>query len=167
MGDSLFARLGATAATRPLCQPWQSARAYYESGRDIGDEYRYILDRQQARAFPGNMLERPGLLLNPWALRATESDKERLAAGGAYAGRAAQEAKAERSAIAFKAVKDAEVPEGFASRSGSTTNHCSRASIGVRPSRRSSTSQTKLCEAIWFNSSEGPEAIATLRGARS
>ena len=111
----LFDRLGAAAAARPLCQPWQPARAYYESGRDIGDEYRYILDRQQARTFPGNMLERPGLLLNPWALRATESDKERLAAGGAYAGRAAQEAKAERSAMAFKAVKDAEVPEGFAS----------------------------------------------------
>lgn len=111
----LFERLGAAAVARPLCQPWQPARAYYESGRDIGDEYRYILDRQQARMFHGNMLERPGLLLNPWALRTTESDKERLAAGGAYAGRAAREDKAERSVMASMARKDDEVPEGFAS----------------------------------------------------
>jgi len=111
----LFARLGAAAVARPLCQPWQPARAYYESGRDIGDEYRYILDRQQTRTFPGNMLERPGLLLNPWALRSTESDKEQLAGGGAYADRAAKEAKAERSAPAAKALMAPGIPEGFAS----------------------------------------------------
>jgi hypothetical protein len=46
-------------------------RAAYVSGRDIGDEYRYVLDRQQAPRRPGTMLERPGLLLNPWSLRAT------------------------------------------------------------------------------------------------
>ncbi|MBP8800556.1 MAG: hypothetical protein KBI41_03400 [Kiritimatiellae bacterium] len=112
----LFARLGATAAARPLCQPWQSARAFYESGRDIGDEYRYILDRQQARTFPGNMLERPGLLLNPWALRTTDSDKERLKAGGAYAGRAAREAKADGRGAAVPAERGgAGTTEGFAS----------------------------------------------------
>jgi hypothetical protein len=39
----------------------------YHSGRSIGDEYRYILDRRLATKYPGNMLARPGLLLNPWA----------------------------------------------------------------------------------------------------
>jgi hypothetical protein len=45
----------------------------YLSGRDIGDEYRYILERKYARKFPGNMLKRPSLLLNPWAVRKTET----------------------------------------------------------------------------------------------
>jgi hypothetical protein len=41
----------------------------YAAGRDIGDEYRYILERRYAQKFPGNMLARPGLLLNPWEKR--------------------------------------------------------------------------------------------------
>jgi hypothetical protein len=41
-------------------------------GRDIGDEYRYILERRYAQKFPGNMLARPGLLLNPWEKRKTD-----------------------------------------------------------------------------------------------
>ncbi len=45
----------------------------YHSGREIGDEYRYILDRRFAKKYPGNMLRRPGLLLNPWALDKTET----------------------------------------------------------------------------------------------
>jgi len=40
----------------------------YHSGREIGDEYRYILERRFATKFPGNMLDRPSMLLNPWAL---------------------------------------------------------------------------------------------------
>lgn len=61
------------------------ARSIYLSGRDIGDEYRYILDRKRADIFPGNMLERPGLLLNPWALRTTSTGIASPTAGSAYA----------------------------------------------------------------------------------
>ena len=43
------------------------------SGRDIGDEYRYVLDRGRHPRRPGTLLERPGLLLNPFALRTTRS----------------------------------------------------------------------------------------------
>ena len=32
-------------------------RSVYLSGRNIGDEYRYILDRKYARKYPGNMLK--------------------------------------------------------------------------------------------------------------
>jgi hypothetical protein len=39
----------------------------YSVGRDIGDEYRYILARRDAAKFPGNMRRRPSLLLNPWS----------------------------------------------------------------------------------------------------
>jgi len=48
----------------------------YVAGRQIGDEYRYILDRRQAEKYPGNMLTRPSLLLNPWALRETDSGRQ-------------------------------------------------------------------------------------------
>jgi hypothetical protein len=85
----LFGRLGYAGTPGLLQQPWLRARTFYESGRDIGDEYRYIIDRQQTVKYPGNMLERPGLLLNPWALRATEAQAEILEEGRAYAGRAA------------------------------------------------------------------------------
>ena len=86
----LFGLLGPGGAAGLLAQPLPPARTFYESGRDIGDEYRYILDRQAAVKYPGNMLERPGLLLNPWAVRATEAEAERLAEGREYAGRAAE-----------------------------------------------------------------------------
>ncbi len=52
----------------------------YSGGRAIGDEYRYILERRYATKYPGNMLPRPGLLLNPWDKRTT--DTQALAMGG-------------------------------------------------------------------------------------
>ncbi len=52
-----------------------------ESGRTLSDEARYILDRRHAPQFPGNRLERPGLLLNPWERRDTTAETERLGAG--------------------------------------------------------------------------------------
>ncbi len=57
------------------------AESVYLAGRNIGDEYRYIIDRKYAKKFPGNTLERPSLLLNPWVLRSTETG-EQVAAGG-------------------------------------------------------------------------------------
>jgi hypothetical protein len=57
----------------------------YLSGRDIGDEYRYILERREQDPFPGNMLVRPGLLLNPWAIRDTDTGKQQAVVGGEYA----------------------------------------------------------------------------------
>jgi hypothetical protein len=57
------------------------AESIYLTGRNIGDEYRYIIDRKYAKKYPGNMLERPSLLLNPWAVRTTETG-EQVAEGG-------------------------------------------------------------------------------------
>ena len=42
----VFPLIGFAGAPGLLQQPWAAARTFYESGRDIGDEYRYILDRQ-------------------------------------------------------------------------------------------------------------------------
>ncbi len=61
----------------------------YVAGRNIGDEYRYIIDRKFAHKYPGNMLERPSLLLNPWAIRSTETGQQEAQAGEAFNGPAA------------------------------------------------------------------------------
>jgi hypothetical protein len=39
----------------------------------MGDETRYVLDRRDAARFPGNLLERPSLLLAPWSKSTTET----------------------------------------------------------------------------------------------
>lgn len=58
--------------------------SHYISGRDIGDEHRYILERRTAARRPGVLLDKPSLLLNPWALRSTSTEIQVAAAGGAY-----------------------------------------------------------------------------------
>src|SRR4029077_14115630 len=60
------------------------AESTYLTGRNIGDEYRYVLDRKYQRKFPGNMAERPALLLNPWAVRSTESGEQLGEAGEGF-----------------------------------------------------------------------------------
>ncbi len=57
----------------------------YVSGRELGDEYRYILERRGAKRFPGLLLDKPGLLLNPWARRATTTDIAPPRPGGSFA----------------------------------------------------------------------------------
>ena len=56
----------------------------FVSGRDIGEEYRYILERRSAKIFPGNMLSRPGLILNPWELNKTETTVDEAELGEVY-----------------------------------------------------------------------------------
>jgi hypothetical protein len=78
-----FVRFGAASAT-PARLP-----NLYAAGREIGDEYRYILDRRYQKLLPGNMLTRPGLLLNPWDKRSTDIEELAQQAGemaGATAG---------------------------------------------------------------------------------
>lgn len=61
------------------------AESVYLTGRNIGDEYRYVLERRGQKKYPGNMLERPGLLLNPWAVRTTETGEQLARAGDDFA----------------------------------------------------------------------------------
>ena len=53
----------------------------YASGRELGDELRYVLDRRALAGRPGNMLARPSLLLAPRGLGRTTTRKERLREG--------------------------------------------------------------------------------------
>ncbi|MCA9154156.1 MAG: hypothetical protein KDA38_05190, partial [Planctomycetales bacterium] len=59
--------------------------SHFMEGRIIGDEIRYILDRKYAPKYPGNMLERPELLLNPWAIRQTETSQQEAQLGSEFA----------------------------------------------------------------------------------
>ncbi|OWK38438.1 hypothetical protein FRUB_07558 [Fimbriiglobus ruber] len=63
------------------------SESVYLTGRNIGDEYRYVLDRRGQKKFPGNMLERPMLLLNPWAVRSTETGEQAAERGEMFGSR--------------------------------------------------------------------------------
>ena len=78
---SAFDHLSRVRAAEPYMFSQSPAESVYLTGRNIGDEYRYIIDRKYANKFPGNMLERPSLLLNPWAVRETQTG-EQVAQGG-------------------------------------------------------------------------------------
>lgn len=78
---SSYANLGRVVDAEPYLLSVARAESLYAAGRNIGDEYRYILDRKHAAKFPGNTLERPSLLLNPWAIRKTETAQQ-IAQGG-------------------------------------------------------------------------------------
>jgi|JI10StandDraft_1071094.scaffolds.fasta_scaffold01627_4 hypothetical protein len=74
----------AAAVREPRAQRGRLGRASYVSGRDIGDEYRYVLDRQRAARRPGVLLDKPSLLLNPWALRTTSTATQQARAGAPF-----------------------------------------------------------------------------------
>ncbi len=71
------------------------AESVYIAGRNIGDEYRYIIDRKYAKKFPGNSLDRPSLLLNPWAVRTTETGEQVAAGGDEFAAKGSNMARAD------------------------------------------------------------------------
>jgi hypothetical protein len=67
----------------PQPQAWTTSYrpSLYQSARTIGEEYDYVLQRRLAKHYAGNLLPRPGLLLNPWAISDTQTDKQNAAAG--------------------------------------------------------------------------------------
>ncbi len=85
---SAFNELSRAAQPEPFAYNTVRPESLYVTGRNIGDEYRYIIDRKFAAKFPGNMLERPGLLLNPWAVRSTETGRQEAAGGEAFGAKA-------------------------------------------------------------------------------
>jgi hypothetical protein len=79
-GRGLFGGIGNFTRFGPGSATPDKLPNLYAAGREIGDEYRYILDRRYAQKYPGNMLTRPGLLLNPWEKRSTEAEAQSQAA---------------------------------------------------------------------------------------
>lgn len=80
-----FSKLSSVTDTEPYLIPIQQLTSLYMAGRGIGDEYQYIINRRYAQKFPGVMAERPSVLLNPWAIRSTESGNQDAAAGSDFA----------------------------------------------------------------------------------
>ncbi len=76
LGKVRDAELAGVFPTRP--------ESVYLTGRNIGDEYRYVLDRRGMKKYPGNMLDRPQMLLNPWAIRSTETSEQTAMDGDMY-----------------------------------------------------------------------------------
>jgi hypothetical protein len=73
---------GPTVSAHARLDPRTAAR--YVSGRELGDEYRYVLERRSQPRFPGLLLDRPSLLLNPWARRTTTTDVAPPRPGAGY-----------------------------------------------------------------------------------
>jgi hypothetical protein len=80
-GEGIFGGLGDFTRFGPASAVPAKLPNLYAGGRQIGDEYRYILERRYSKLFPGNLLTRPGLLLNPWEKRSTEVDATHTSAG--------------------------------------------------------------------------------------
>ena len=77
---SLLAGLGSFTRFDPAQGTPAKSPNLFAAGRSIGDEYRYILERRYTKLFPGNMLPRPGLLLNPWDKRSTDLQGQHMEA---------------------------------------------------------------------------------------
>ncbi|MCA9070290.1 MAG: hypothetical protein KDA84_15255, partial [Planctomycetaceae bacterium] len=83
---SVFGEMASIQPSEPSLLTVPDAKTTYMTGRNIGDEYRYIIERKYAKKYPGNMLNRPSLLLNPWAIRKTQTTSQDAAKGDAFAG---------------------------------------------------------------------------------
>jgi hypothetical protein len=108
-----WSSLGVGSDPTPIMAEVVNAYSSYRAGREIGDEYRYILDRRLTNKYPGNMLSRPGLLLNPWA---TESTNAVFGIGGGAAGKFGSRSGGGPSALAAPAVGP---PVGYSIDAGS------------------------------------------------
>ena len=60
---------------------WENA---YQSNRKLGDEYRYVFNRKNAKRFIGNTLEKPQLIMKRLKVRETNFDTEVIKIGGEY-----------------------------------------------------------------------------------
>lgn len=78
---NIYSQFADVQSVAPQNQELQFPVSLYLSGRQIGDEYRYILNRKYAKKYPGNNLKRPSLLLNPWSLRDTQTSQQTAASG--------------------------------------------------------------------------------------
>ncbi|HIM31324.1 MAG TPA: hypothetical protein EYG57_17490 [Planctomycetes bacterium] len=78
---SPFHRLGRIPVVEPgWMRPSPNLTRYVEE-RNIGDELQYIIDRQHTEKFPGNLLNPPSMLINPWAVRSTQTGTQNAESG--------------------------------------------------------------------------------------
>ncbi|MBU51149.1 MAG: hypothetical protein CL920_20875 [Deltaproteobacteria bacterium] len=81
---NVYRALAKTGSESGVWRTVSPLKSHYRVGRDIGDEYRYILERKNAQKWVGNMLTRPSLLLNPWAISKTTTKTLDGKGGGGF-----------------------------------------------------------------------------------
>jgi len=64
--------------------PFAKFKNMFESNKDIGDEIRYVFDRQSKDSQMGNTLDRPSILMKQNLTRITQTKQEVLQAGTSY-----------------------------------------------------------------------------------
>lgn len=64
-------------------QTYASNLSFYADSLRLDEEYEYILQRQYATKYPGNLLSQPSLLLNPWDTASTENARREAGSGDA------------------------------------------------------------------------------------
>jgi hypothetical protein len=140
--------------------------ALYVEGRNIGDEYRYIIDRRYATKFPGNMLERPSLLLNPWPIRTTETGTQEAKAGEEFARRAKpQPCLRARAGSAAQPLPAAICEPGFPGRGvRGAVESDRRTRTASSPSRAINLAHTSIC--TWWPSIRARPSTARSRCRR-
>ena len=82
----MFAGLQGRSPEGPIAIDQQRVDSSYHAGRKLSDEYRYVLERRFTKKYPGNMLDRPSMLLNPMELQES-SWNEAVGLGGGAGGR--------------------------------------------------------------------------------
>ncbi|MFO0546924.1 MAG: hypothetical protein U0271_00985 [Polyangiaceae bacterium] len=108
--------------------------ARYVSGRDLGDEYRYVLDRRRATRHAGLLLDKPSLLVFPWARRATTTRTATAVAGSAAFApepRAAPAPRYQTSREVAYATAEASTEAGFATFDFATAPAVTLANLAV------------------------------------
>ncbi|MBW2700472.1 MAG: hypothetical protein JRF33_06595 [Deltaproteobacteria bacterium] len=111
---NLCARLGGLPWPGLRSQGLTKPEARYLTGRDIGDEMRYVLDRRDLMQPIGCMLDRPGLLLHPWPVRSTDTSLDEAVSGGEFAALAEPAPRMSRSAPSPKSLSLADATSDFA-----------------------------------------------------
>ncbi|KAF2069014.1 hypothetical protein CYY_009667 [Polysphondylium violaceum] len=77
-------------------------KSEFFSGRELGDEINYILNRKNAKStLPGNSLKKPSLLIQPWSISQTNSSKDTLKSSDNY-GESEKRAKSKNISKAAK-----------------------------------------------------------------
>jgi hypothetical protein len=75
----------ATVLRRSVARPHVPASNAFLSDRQLSDEYRYVIERRHAKRRAGVLLDKPSLLSNPWARASTDTARELLSEGAAFA----------------------------------------------------------------------------------
>ena len=65
------------------------ALSHYVESLRLDEEYSYILERQHAQKYPGNLLSQPSVLIFPWEVSVTENARQDAVAGDAMPASAA------------------------------------------------------------------------------